>query len=184
MYKVVTPKSDAEFEAYFHFRWEHLRQPWNFPPGSEKDEYEQVAEHRIITNRKGDIVACGRVHLNTAEEAQIRHIAVHSDHQRKGLGQMIMAALENVAKDLGAERAVTNSREISIDFFSSCGFKIEREAPNELGMLKRQQMVKKFTENNSLILHPKWCKSLQETWSETIPITEHMGFKGSACVLV
>ena len=121
MYKVVTPKSDAEFEAYFHFRWEHLRQPWNFPPGSEKDEYEQVAEHRVITNRKNEIVACGRVHLNTAEEAQIRHIAVHQDHQRKGLGQMIMAALENVAKDLGAERAVTNSREISIDFFSACG---------------------------------------------------------------
>ena len=45
MYKVVTPKSDTEFEAYFHFRWAHLRQPWNFPPGSEKDEYEQVAEH-------------------------------------------------------------------------------------------------------------------------------------------
>ena len=177
MYKVVTPKSDAEFEAYFHFRWEHLRQPWNFPPGSEKDEYEQVAEHRVITNRKNEIVACGRVHLNTAEEAQIRHIAVHPEHQRKGLGQMIMAALENVAKDLGAERAVTNSREISIDFFSACGFEIEREAPNELGMLKRQQMVKKFTESNTLVLHPKWCKSLQETWSETIPITEHMGIK-------
>ena len=38
-------------------------------------------------------------------------------------------------------------------------------------------MVKKFTENNTLVLHPKWCKTLQETWSETIPITEHMGIK-------
>lgn len=177
MYKVVTPKSDAEFEAYFQFRWTHLRQPWNFPPGSEKDEYEQVAEHRAIVNGKGDIVACGRVHLNTAEEAQIRHIAVHAEHLRKGLGQMIMDALENVAKDLGAVRAVTNSREISIDFFSACGFAIEREAPNELGMLKRQQMVKKLSENNTLVLHPKWCKSLQQTWTDTIPITEHMGIK-------
>ncbi|ALM92949.1 MULTISPECIES: bifunctional GNAT family N-acetyltransferase/hotdog fold thioesterase [Alteromonas] len=177
MYKVVTPKSDTEFEAYFHFRWAHLRQPWNFPPGSEKDEYEQVAEHRTIVNGKGEIVACGRVHLNTAEEAQIRHIAVHPDHLRKGLGQMIMDALENVAKELGAIRAVTNSREVSIDFFSSCGFVVEREAPNELGMLRRQQMVKKLTENNTLVLHPKWCKSLQQTWTDTIPITEHMGIK-------
>jgi N-acetylglutamate synthase-like GNAT family acetyltransferase len=177
VYKVVTPKSDTEFEAYFHFRWAHLRQPWNFPPGSEKDEYEQVAEHRTIVNGKGDIVACGRVHLNTAEEAQIRHIAVHPDHLRKGLGQMIMDALENVAKELGAIRAVTNSREVSIDFFSACGFVVEREAPNELGMLRRQQMVKKLTENNTLVLHPKWCKSLQQTWTDTIPITEHMGIK-------
>ena len=131
----------------------------------------------MIVDGKGNIVACGRVHLNTAEEAQIRHIAVDTHHQRKGLGQMMMSALENVAKELGAERAVTNSREISIDFFTSCGFYVEREAPNELGMLKRQQMVKKLTENNSLVMHPKWCKSLQQTWSDTIPITEHMGIK-------
>ena len=177
MYKVVTPTSNTDFDAYFQFRWAHLRQPWNFPPGSEKDEYEQVAEHRMIVDGKGNIVACGRVHLNTAEEAQIRHIAVDTHHQRKGLGQMMMSALENVAKELGAERAVTNSREISIDFFTACGFYVEREAPNELGMLKRQQMVKKLTENNSFVMHPKWCKSLQQTWSDTIPITEHMGIK-------
>ena len=177
MYKVVTPKSDKEFDDYFQFRWTHLRQPWNFPVGSEKDEYELVAEHRAIVDRDNKIVACGRVHLNTAEEAQIRHIAVDPIHHRKGLGQMILSALENVAKDLGAVRAVTNSREISISFFTACGFVVEREAPNELGLLKRQQMVKKLDENNTLVLHPKWCKALQKTWTDTIPITEHMGIK-------
>ena len=84
MFKIVTPQSDEELAAYYHFRWQYLRQPWNFPPGSEKDEYEQVSEHRVVVNNNGDIVACGRVHLNTAEEAQIRHIAVHSDYQRRG----------------------------------------------------------------------------------------------------
>ncbi len=177
MFKVVTPDTDEAFEKYYAFRWQHLRQPWNFPPGSEKDEYEQVAEHRMIVNGSGDIVACGRVHLNTAEEAQIRHIAVHPDHTRKGLGQMMLGALENVARELGAVRAVTNSREISIPFFASCGFVIEREAPNELGMLKRQQMMKKLTVTDALVLHPKWCNELQQTWSDTIPITEHMGIR-------
>ncbi|MCW8091935.1 bifunctional GNAT family N-acetyltransferase/hotdog fold thioesterase [Alteromonas sp. ASW11-130] len=177
MFRVVKPKSDEEFEAYFSFRWTYLRQPWNFPPGSEKDEYEQVAEHRMIINTAGEIVACGRVHLNTAEEAQIRHIAVHSAYQRKGLGQMILGALEAVARDLGAIRAVTNSREISIPFFTACGFSIEREAPTELGTLRRQQMVKKLSDLSSLVMHPNWCKELQKTWSDTIPITDHMGIK-------
>ncbi|WP_137165738.1 bifunctional GNAT family N-acetyltransferase/hotdog fold thioesterase [Salinimonas lutimaris] len=177
MFRVVKPETEEQLEAYFKFRWTYLRQPWNFPPGSEKDEYEQVAEHRTLINGAGEIVACGRVHMNTAEEAQIRHIAVHSDYLRRGLGQMILGALENVARDMGAIRAVTNSRETSIDFFSSCGFAIEREAPNELGMLKRQQMVKKLSDMSSLILHPKWCKELQDTWTDTIPITEHMGIK-------
>ncbi|QPG05959.1 YiiD C-terminal domain-containing protein [Salinimonas marina] len=177
MFRVVTPQTEEQLQAYFTFRWTYLRQPWNFPPGSEKDEYEQVAEHRMLVDGAGKIVACGRVHMNTAEEAQIRHIAVHADYHRRGLGQMILGALENVARDLGAVRAVTNSRETSIDFFSACGFVVEREAPNELGMLKRQQMVKKLTDFSSLILHPKWCQELQNTWTDTIPITEHMGIK-------
>ena len=116
MFKIVTPQTDDALAAYYHFRWQYLRQPWNFPPGSERDEYEQVSEHRMVVNNDGDIIACGRVHLNTAEEAQIRHIAVHSDYQRRGLGQFMLNALEAVARELGAIRAVTNSREISIDF--------------------------------------------------------------------
>ena len=177
MYQVVTPSTEQELEAYFHFRWQHLRQPWSFPPGSEKDEYEQVAEHRMIIDGQRNIVACGRVHLNTSEEAQIRHIAVDTSRTRKGLGRMILGALESVALDMGATRAITNSREISIPFFTACGFTVEREAPNELGTLKRQQMVKKLTDASVLILHPNWCKKLQRTWHDTIPITEHMGIK-------
>lgn len=177
MFRIVTPQTDAEFEAYFNFRWEVLRKPWHYPPGSEKDEYETVSEHRMVINGNGEIVATGRVHLNTSEEAQIRHIAVSPDHQRKGLGHMILSALEGVARRLGAERAVTNSRETSIEFFKACGFTVEAEAPNELNSLKRSQMVKVLTDNNVLMLHPKWCKELQNIWSETIPISEHMGIK-------
>ncbi|WP_100644346.1 bifunctional GNAT family N-acetyltransferase/thioesterase [Alteromonas facilis] len=177
MYKIATPETDEDFARYFDFRWQYLRKPWNFPPGSEKDEYESVAEHRMVVNGKGEIVAVGRVHLNTSEEAQVRHIAVSNEHHRKGLGQMILSALESVARQLGATRAITNSRETSIAFFESCGYTIEAQAPNELNKLKRSQMVKELTEKNVLMLHPKWCAELQSTWSDTIPISEHMGIK-------
>ncbi len=172
-----TPKTETELAEYFEFRWSHLRKPWGFPEGSEKDEYESVSEHRTIKNQMGEIVACGRVHLNTAEEAQIRHIAVETTYRRKGVGKMILQALESVAREMGAERAVTNSRETSIDFFQDCGFEVIDDAPEELGKLKRKQMRKILNDHNALILHPKWCKELQDTWHEKIPITEHMGIK-------
>ena len=177
LFKILTPTTADELAAYYHFRWQHLREPWNFPVGSEKDEYEQVSEHRMIVDSQNVIVACGRVHMNTAEEAQIRHIAVHPKYGRKGLGKMMMDALEAVAREHGAVRAVSNSRETSLAFFTSCGFVAEREAPNELGLLKRQQMVKKLSDPQALILHPKWCNQLQQTWHDTIPISEHMGIK-------
>ncbi|MBF7073843.1 YiiD C-terminal domain-containing protein [Glaciecola sp. MH2013] len=177
MFSIHTPQNQQELDDYFHFRWKWLREPWGYPLGSEKDEYESVSEHRVVLNASGDIVACGRVHLNTSEEAQIRHIAVSKEVQRKGLGEIILSALESVARDLGAERAVTNSREASIDFFLSCGFNIEKEAPDELGKLKRKHMFKQLVDNNVLVLHPKWCSELQNTWHEKIPISEHMGIK-------
>ena len=177
MYRVVTPSTPEEFEKYFHFRWEMLRKPWNYPEGSEKDEYETVSQHRMVLDGEGNVIAIGRIHLNTAEEAQIRHIAVNNKLQGKGLGKLILSALENVARQEGAERLVTNSRELSIPFFAACGFEVEKEAAAELGQLQRQQMVKKLTELNSIMLHPKWCEELQKTWYDTIPITEQMGIK-------
>lgn len=177
MYTVSAPANEEELTAYFECRWRCLREPWGFPVGSEKDEYESVSEHRVVKNSSGQIVAVGRVHLNTSEEAQIRHIAVSDEFRRKGLGHIILGALEQVARDLGANRAVTNSRETSIDFFAACGFKIQDDAPSELGKLKRKQMVKNLVDNSVLLLHPNWCKELQSTWHEQIPISEHMGIK-------
>ena len=177
MFTISTPRSEQELNDYFHFRWRWLREQWGFPPGSEKDEYETVSEHRVILSPSGDIVACGRIHLNSAEEAQIRHIAVDKKYRRKGVGLIILGALEVVARDLGAKRAVTNSRETSMSFFSACGFEVESKAPTELGKLKRKHMFKILVDNNVLILHPQWCKELQDTWHEKIPITEHMGIK-------
>lgn len=177
MYKIDTPVSEQDFTEYFHFRWQILCKPLNFPLGAEKDEYEQVAQHRMIRDSSGEILAVGRVHFNTTEEAQIRHIAVSTEAQGKGLGKMILSALESLCRDQGAERLVTNSRELSIPFFKACGFEVESEAPNELGELKRQQMVKRLLDHNSVKLHPKWCEELQKTWHETIPISEQMGIK-------
>ncbi len=177
MFVVHKPDSEEELEEYFDFRWLQLRKPWGYPVGSEKDEYDVVSEHRVIKDHNGDIVGCGRVHLNTPEEAQLRHIAVREDYRRKGVGQMVLNTLEIVAKDMGAERAVSSSREASISFFESAGFKIIDDAPVELGTVQRKQMCKYLCNHDALLLHSSWCDELQDTWMEQIPISGHMGIK-------
>ncbi|WP_339723481.1 bifunctional GNAT family N-acetyltransferase/hotdog fold thioesterase [uncultured Paraglaciecola sp.] len=177
MYKIDTPSSEQDFTEYFAFRWKMLREPWKFPEGSEKDEYEQVSQHRMMRNPDGDVIAVGRVHMNTAEEAQVRHVAVEKSYQGKGLAKMLVASLEAVARAEGAVRIVTNSTQASIALFTSLGFKAQKGAPKELGEQQRQQMVKKLTDLSSILLHPKWCKLLQSTWHDTIPISEQMGIK-------
>lgn len=177
MYRVDTPKTEEQLEAYFLFRWEMLKKPWDHPLGSEKDEYETVSEHRMVVDNKSNIVAVGRIHLNMSDEAQVRHIAVAKEQQGKGLGKLIYSALEGVARDQGAKRLVTNSRRISIEFFTACGFEINDDASTEMGKLNRSQMIKRLSERNTVMLHPKWCAELQSTWHETIPISEQMGIQ-------
>lgn len=177
MYRVTTPESEEDFDKYFAFRWEMLRKPWNYPLGSEKDEYEQVSHHRMIVDADKNVLAIGRLHFNTSEEAQIRHIAVAASQQGRGLGKMIVSALEGVARHEGVERIVTNSRELSMPFFKSCGYEVAGESPNELGTLSRSLMIKKLTELNAIMIHPKWCQALQKIWHEGIPISEQMGIK-------
>jgi thioesterase domain-containing protein len=177
MYKIDIPASEQDFDGYFLFRWKMLREPWKYPIGSEKDEYEQVSQHRMIRNRDGQVIAVGRVHMNSAEEAQVRHVAVDKDYQGKGLAKMLVASLEAVARSEGAVRMVTNSTQASIALFTSIGFIAQTGEPKELGEQQRQQMVKKLTDPSSIMLHPKWCKLLQSTWHETIPISEQMGIK-------
>jgi thioesterase domain-containing protein len=177
MYKIDIPDDEKDFADYFHFRWKMLREPWKYPIGSEKDEYEQVSQHRMIRNTQGQVIAVGRVHMNSPEEAQVRHVAVAKEFQGKGLAKMLVAALESIARAEGAVRIVTNSTVLSLAFFKSVGFEIESEAPTELGKQQRQQMVKRLIDPNSILLHPKWCKLLQDTWHDTIPISEQMGIK-------
>ncbi|MFC6441230.1 bifunctional GNAT family N-acetyltransferase/thioesterase [Bowmanella sp. JS7-9] len=177
MFKVVTPQSEQDFENYYNFRWLMLRKPWNFPQGSEKDEYEQVSHHRMIVDSRGEVVAVGRLHFNTSEEAQMRHIAVAANMQGKGLGKMVVSALENVARSEGVQRIVTNSRDTSVAFFQSCGYDAVQEISADVGGVKRLQMRKQLTELNAIMLHPKWCAALQTIWHEGIPISEQMGIK-------
>ncbi len=177
MYKVLTPKSDELLERYFQFRWRILREPFNLPLGSEKDEYDAVAHHRMVINANNEIVAVGRLHFNTADEVQIRHIAVDFAAHGKGLGRVIIAALENYAISQGAIRAVTNSLETSEAFFASCGYKKQESAPKDLIKLKRIQMVKHLGTTQRILMHPKWCEQLQHTWQTTIPISEQMGIQ-------
>jgi thioesterase domain-containing protein len=177
MYKIDIPTSEQDFDDYFTFRWKMLREPLKYPLGSEKDEYEQVSQHRMIRNPDGDVIAVGRVHMNSAEEAQVRHVAVEKACQGKGLAKMLVASLEAVARAEGAVRIVTNSTQASLALFTSLGFKAQSGVTKELGEQQRQQMLKKLTDPSSILLHPKWCKLLQSTWHDTIPISEQMGIK-------
>ena len=123
--RIVQPQTADDFTAYYQLRWKVLRAPWNQPPGSEKDDMESGNFHLMaVDDDTNAVVACGRLQLNSLEEAQIRFMAVDPIYQGKGVGKKLMDALESEARIMGAKHIVLQAREIALPFYLSCGYSI------------------------------------------------------------
>ena len=76
------PKNSNELKEYDLFRWTLLRKPIGKSIESLKDKYDSWAFH-LIGIKQGIIVACGRLHFNNLNEAQIRYMAVDNSLQKE-----------------------------------------------------------------------------------------------------
>lgn len=141
---IKSPQTRDEFFRYYDLRWRILRAPWKQPRGSEQDELEGQAIH-IIAVEEDKIVGCGRVHFNTDDEAQIRYMAVENEWQGKGVGQMILNALEKKAKANSAKKIVLNARENVVKFYEKSGFKVIKPSYTLFGEIKHFFMMKEIS---------------------------------------
>jgi len=120
--EIRSPKTEAEWKKYDDFRWEILRKPLNIPHIPLKDDLEDSSYHFMAITSLNEIVACGRLHMNNDEEAQIRYMGVSENRRRKGLGKLIVKRLENKAELLGAKSIILNARDVALDFYKSLGY--------------------------------------------------------------
>lgn len=176
MYRVVTPQTEAELEAYYQLRWQLLRKPWQQPKGSERDEFDEYAYHRMMVDDNGKLVAVGRLYVS-GDEAQIRFMAVIPECRGQGLGSRMVQALEQVARQQGVRRLVMNAREEAVAFYSQCGFTVVGEGPISFGKIPHRQMIKALTSIHQISHRPELCDELQRQWHRRIPISEKMGVK-------
>ena len=62
--------------------------------------YENVRDYFIV--RDGDkVIACAALHINWSDLAEIRSVAVAEDHQKTGVGTLLIKACVKDAKSLG-----------------------------------------------------------------------------------
>jgi ribosomal protein S18 acetylase RimI-like enzyme len=125
---VVVPTTTYERDRYFDLRWRVLREPWQQPRGSERDDREDGSIHLMIRATNGDALAVGRLHLNSPVEAQVRFMAVDPRWQGRGLGSTVLRELERRARAAGATSVVLNAREPAQRFYDRHGYRVEGPA--------------------------------------------------------
>ena len=121
-YLLKSPVNKDEWERYLLFRWEMLRKPLGMSMDSLADSIEEESFHLMGIDEEGNVIASGRVHFNTSDEAQIRYMAVDDNFKRQGIGSEIVTELEKYALSKKAVTITLNARENAISFYLSLGY--------------------------------------------------------------
>jgi len=121
-YSIKSPENEEEWDSYLLFRWEILRKPLGMSKDSLADSIEDESFHLMGIDEEKNVIASGRVHFNSENEAQIRYMAVDENFKRKGVGTEIVKELEKYALSKGKVSMILNARENAISFYLSLGY--------------------------------------------------------------
>ena len=138
------PASGSDWAAYYNLRWRVLREPWQQPRGSERDDLDPLSIHLMLKSPAGDVVAIGRIHLNSPDQAQVRYMAVNPPWRSRGAGSRVLTALEDRARVLGADEIVLNARSGALNFYLRHGYSVEGDAMTLFGTVKHARMRKRL----------------------------------------
>ncbi len=83
--------------------------------------YEDIQEFRVA-ELDGEVVGCGALHVFWEDLAEIRTVAVRPDRRGHRIGEQIVTALLETARELGITRVFVLTFEV--EFFARHGFQI------------------------------------------------------------
>jgi len=91
------------------------------------DLYEDVQEFFVAIAPDGQVVGCGALHVMWEDLAELRTVAVADGYQGHGVGNQIILALLDTARDVGVSRVFVLT--FAVEFFKRHGFtEIEGQA--------------------------------------------------------
>lgn len=85
------------------------------------DEFETNGIHVVYLDGK-QVVGTGRIHIEESTGV-ISQMAIKKEHQRSGIGRIILNELILKCKTLGVEKIELSARETALEFYSKVGFK-------------------------------------------------------------
>ncbi len=131
-----------DLDKVIELRYKILRQPWNQSKESATDGHEDTAYNAFIEDDNGHAIACGRLQINDGNIAQIRYMAVDNGMQGKGLGKLVLKALEDKAKELGSIKIELQARENALDFYKANNYILKEKTHLLFGVIQHYLMDK------------------------------------------
>lgn len=141
MIKIKEPQTKEEFDSYYDLRWRIMRKPWNQPPGSEKDEFEDQSIH-LMAYEGEQLLGVARAHFASPQEAQIRFVAVEEHSRRTGIGSKLIEELEKRIIQQGGKKIVLDSRKNAVSFYEEHDYEIVAKSHTLYDTIEHFKMTK------------------------------------------
>lgn len=135
MYTIKIPKTLEEFKAYYALRYRVLREPWGHPKGTEKDDYEPISDHFMAVNEEGEVVGVAKLYEKEEGVGHVSHFAVAPELQQKGIGHLLLKAVEERGRERGFHTLGTMAPATATTYFEKYGFHVAGLPTNPLGMV-------------------------------------------------
>ena len=128
--RAATPQ---EREALQALRVRVFVQEQRAPLDEEFDEYDDSAV-QVVALLYGRVVGTGRMYRAASGDTQIGRMAVEPGHRRVGTGGLILAFLEEQARDAGVARVVLHAQTYVQCFYARHGYVAEGKPFFEAGI--------------------------------------------------
>lgn len=141
---IRTPKTTAEWDAYYQLRFEILRAPWGQALGSEKTDGETAHQHFAYFNDQQQIIGVIRLDNCAAQTGQIRFMAVADAAQRSGIGRLLMQFVEEKAREQKLNKMILHAREQALPFYRKLGYQYLERSHLLFGEIQHHLMFKEI----------------------------------------
>jgi N-acetylglutamate synthase-like GNAT family acetyltransferase len=143
MIEIKSPVTKDDFKAYYAVRYKTLREPMGHLKGTEKDDYEPISKHFMaVESETGQVLGVIKLFEKSPGVGNFSHLAIDPEHQRQGIGRMLLDAVENCAREEGFKTLGTMSRVTASVYFERRGYAIRDLPTLHLGTIHLVWMEK------------------------------------------
>ncbi len=141
--EIRNPVTQEEWDEYYDLRYRVLREPLGKERGSERNEGDEAGTHFALFEGSS-IFGIARLDHVDDTNCQVRFVAIDSNMQGRGLGTLIMEAVEREAKRTGYNKMILHARDYALPFYLNLGYENHGESYKLFDVLQHFEMSKEL----------------------------------------
>jgi len=143
MFTLLIDFGTPAYDDTVKLRDDILRKPLDleFTPEYLAEEYHLI--HLACYNERHELVGCLILSPQENDEIKMRQVAVREDCQGKGVGKLLVADSEEIARKKGFKKMTMHARATAVPFYQKLNYKKKGRAFMEV-TIKHYKMEKKL----------------------------------------